>query len=329
MTAAPAAVKIPIWPDYVPEANLAGASEAEVLGSVVFGAPALAAPGVTIHVPMKQLAGARLAEVWLGDSVSETRHSGAIRFRENDDVVFGAVVAPQSRKIELVGLEAYEAILRFTKASGYPHLVRMWNHFPHINHEVAGLERYRSFCVGRHRAFQDFGYSFEADLPAASAVGSSGEGLVVYFVASRTPAAYIENRRQVSAFHYPAQYGPKSPSFSRGAVKEWNGESQLFVSGTASIVNHETRHSGNVIKQLDETIHNMEIVLATATGERYEHYRDVDTVPLYKVYIRHPKDYEAVRDRLEPAVGRGKFLYLEADICRKDLLLEIEAIVRY
>lgn len=315
-------------PEYIAEAELANLSGNHVLGSVLFDAPKAAAPGVVVHVPMRQLGAERLAEVWMARETSEPGHAGAIRYRGNDEVLFGAVVAPRSRKVELVGFEAYEAILRFTRSAGYPYLLRMWNHFPRINQEIAGLERYRAFCVGRHRAFSDFGFSFETDLPAASAVGSAAEGLIVYFIASSTPATYLENRRQMSAFHYPPQYGPKSPSFSRGAVKEWSGEWQLYVSGTASIVNHETRHAGSVLKQLDETVHNMEVVLATATGEKFEHYRMLPEAPMFKVYIRNASEYEAVRERFEAAVGNGRFLYLEADICRKDLLLEIEAIVR-
>lgn len=313
--------------DYVPESQVSVIPEREILGCVLFDAPKLAAPGVIVNVPMKQL-GDRMTEVWTAHGAGAVSHFGAIRFRSSEEVVFGAVTAPQSRKIELVGLEAYVAILRFTRASGYPHLVRMWNHFPHINQEIAGLERYRAFCVGRYRAFEDFGYSFDSDLPAASAVGSAAEGLVVYFIASRNPATYVENRRQVSAFRYPAQYGPKSPSFSRGAVTAGAARRQLYVSGTASIVDYETRHAGNVMKQLEETVHNLEIVLATATSERYEHYRDLPEPPLYKIYIRRAGDFERVRESFESAVGPGKFLYLEADICRKDLLLEIEAIAK-
>jgi hypothetical protein len=48
------------------------------------------------------------------------------------------------------------------------------------------------------------------------------------------------------------------------------------------------------------------------------------------VYVRHPADTDAVRSVLENALGANApmirhAVYLEADICRSDLLVEIEA----
>jgi len=48
------------------------------------------------------------------------------------------------------------------------------------------------------------------------------------------------------------------------------------------------------------------------------------------VYVRHPADAAGVRQQLVHALGAGsRFMqhavFLEADICRSDLLVEIEA----
>jgi chorismate lyase / 3-hydroxybenzoate synthase len=46
----------------------------------------------------------------------------------------------------------------------------------------------------------------------------------------------------------------------------------------------------------------------------------------YRVYIRHAKDYPAIRDVLFARLGAtADVVYLQADICRADLLVEIEA----
>ena len=107
----------------------------------------------------------------------------------------------------------------------------------------------------------------------------------------------------------------KSPSFSRATV--WRDT--VFVSGTSSVVGHQTVHAGDVLAQLEETLRNIEVVLAQ-TG------RTLDTVTAAKTYIRNAADYPLVAARLAEVFPVN--LYLEADICRKDLLLEIECVAR-
>ena len=51
---------------------------------------------------------------------------------------------------------------------------------------------------------------------------------------------------------------------------------------------------------------------------------------VYTVYLRRPADLAVVREVFEQAVGPGSTaardaIYLQADICRADLLVEIEA----
>jgi enamine deaminase RidA (YjgF/YER057c/UK114 family) len=93
----------------------------------------------------------------------------------------------------------------------------------------------------------------------------------------------------------------------------------VFVSGTSSVIGHTTVHVGDVTAQLDETVRNIEAVLAR-TG------RSLANVVAAKTYIRDAADYEIVASRLADVFPVN--LYLEADVCRKDLLLEIECVAR-
>jgi enamine deaminase RidA (YjgF/YER057c/UK114 family) len=93
----------------------------------------------------------------------------------------------------------------------------------------------------------------------------------------------------------------------------------VFVSGTSSVIGHETAHIGNVEAQLDETVRNIEAVLAR-TG------RTLENVVAAKTYVRNVADYDVIARRLAGVFPVN--LYLEADICRKDLLLEIECVAR-
>lgn len=253
-------------------------------------------PG-SVHVPVPQLGPERRVEQWDAPA---------------GELFFGSVSIKEAAPLEAVARDVYVRVIREARDAGYPHFVRMWNYVGSLNEHDGGRERYQLFCAGRHDAFLEAGYGA---FPAASAVGMPGRGLVTYFLAAREPGLQVENPRQVSAYRYPPQYGPKSPSFSRATV--WNGA--VFVSGTSSVVGHATAHAGDVVAQLDETVRNIDTVL-TRAGSSLEH------VVAAKTYIRHARDYDAIALRLEPVFRSN--LYVEADICRRDLLLEIEVVAQ-
>lgn len=254
-------------------------------------------PGA-VYVPLRQLGPEPRLELW-------PRHDG---------LLFGSFSADDG-DLESLTRDAYTQLIDDARRAGYPYFVRMWNHVGSINALDGGVERYQLFCAGRHDAFVSAGYLHNVDLPAASAVGMPGLGLVVYFLAAREPGVQVENPRQVSAYDYPRQYGIKSPSFSRVTV--WRDT--VFVSGTASVRGHETVHANDLGGQLEETLRNMQAVLAR-TG------RTLRDVVAAKTYIRHAAHYDCIARRLADVFPVN--LFLEADICRSDLLLEIEAVAR-
>jgi len=250
-----------------------------------------------LFVPVRQFGPAPLIESW-----------------QSDDLLFGAVSDDETQPLEQASRRVYSDVIAHVRKAGYPYFVRMWNFVGSIN-EHQERERYQLFCAGRHDAFVDAGYHHDVDLPAASAVGMPGRGLVTYYLAARDPGVQVENPRQVAAYDYPPQYGPKSPSFSRATI--WRDT--VFVSGTSSVVGHATTHIGDVDAQLDETVRNIEVVLSR-TG------RTLANVVAAKTYIRRADDAPRVAARLANVFPVN--LYLEADICRKDLLLEIECVAR-
>jgi chorismate lyase/3-hydroxybenzoate synthase len=259
--------------------------------AIAFGTPV---PGA-LSVPLRQLGPEPRLEVLA-----------------SDELLFGAVTAEETKPFEQVSRDTYAHLIEHVRTAGYPYFVRVWNFLGGIN-EIEGKERYQLFCAGRHDAFIAAGYHHDVDLPAASAVGIRGRGLITYFLAAREPGVQVENPRQVAAYNYPPQYGTKSPSFSRATV--WRDT--VFVSGTSSVVGHETAHPGDVHAQLDETLRNIEAVLGH-TG------RTLQDVSAAKTYVRRPADYPAIASRLATIFPVN--LFLEADICRKELLVEIECV---
>jgi chorismate lyase / 3-hydroxybenzoate synthase len=164
---------------------------------------------------------------------------------------------------------------------------------------------------------------------AACALGSiPGSPLTVYFLAARDNTTPIENPRQISAYHYPPQYGP-NPAFSRAGLLATGDDALLFISGTSSIVGHETRHAGDVSAQIRETLVNIEALLRQANHIRGND-RGFDMQRLaYKVYLRNTNDLALIQSQLRAFLGElPPAVYLQAEICRKDLGVEIEAVAR-
>jgi chorismate lyase / 3-hydroxybenzoate synthase len=222
---------------------------------------------------------------------------------------------------------AYQEIFDVLNATEHRHLIRIWNYLPEINAQAGGDERYRHFNSARQMAFRKSGRAIMGTVPAACALGSpAGSPLSIYFLAARRPAKMIENPRQTSAYHYPPKFGRHSPIFSRACVWGESDRARLFISGTASIVGHETIHCGDVVAQTRETLVNIAALLEEAN--RIVDWRDYLLNDLkLKVYVRKPSDLPAVETALSELLNPAtSIVYLQADVCREDLLVEIEAV---
>ena len=287
-----------------------------------------ACPVVCLDLP--QFNGPPLAEVWTSTLPVTYHQAEGIHFAMNDEVLFGALQLEEGRRapLDLVTYTAYQRLLVQVRALGYPHLLRVWNYFPHINLESDGLERYQRFCAGRHQALAEGLSDFPRTLPAGTAVGTMSGPLKIHFLAARQPGTHVENPRQVSAYEYPRVYGPHSPSFARATLRSSIFGSHLLIAGTASVVGHVSEHIGEPHKQTLETIHNLN-ALITHTEQlhgvtRGQWYGQA----LFKIYIRHPEHFATVSDILkEQLPSHTQVLYLQGEMCRSELLLEIEGIL--
>lgn len=290
-------------------------------------------------VPMQRLdADDSICEIWHGSGQLTQGQSGDIHYRHDEGVLFGVITLSETlfeagadkTPLQQATESAYRQVFALLDTLHYPYLFRFWNYIADINAHSFGLERYRQFNLGRQDAFLAHGRDVVGNVPAACALGFGQGGsvqgpLTIAFLAGRVAPLNIENPRQISAYQYPQQYGPRSPTFSRASLVRLGQDEVLFISGTASVVGHATLHPADVAAQTRETMTNIEAVLAEAN--RLANQPGFDLASLhYKVYVRHPADLAQIRAELERIVGIAlKAVYLQADVCRRDLLLEIEA----
>jgi chorismate lyase / 3-hydroxybenzoate synthase len=253
--------------------------------------------------------------------------SGIALWRGADHLV-GFARSDPSVPIEEATRRIYDGLLASAREFN---LFRIWNLVPRINEEsTGGLENYRAFCRGRSVAFEDaLGKGFMTSLPAASALGTVAPCLTIAFLAGKAPATHFENPAQVPAYEYPAEHGPRPPSFARATTVDAHGKLDAFISGTSAVVGHETFAPNDTARQLDCTFENL-MLISNACGLGPHIGAGHGVARHFKVYLRHASDLSLVTPRMERAILRpgDRVTYLGADICRAALNVEIEVSVR-
>lgn len=276
--------------------------------------------------PLQPLGDAPL-ETWQVPGPVSFGRDGALRWSTDGASMFGAVEVEEAAAGGIVGAaeQAYRVLHDALDRHGFPHVLRIWNYLDAITEGDGDLERYRQFCVGRARGFGAFD---AARLPAATAIGcrDGRRVLQVYWLAARRPGTPLENPRQVSAYRYPRQYGPQPPTFARAMLPPAGSDMPLLLSGTASVVGHETRHADSLHAQLDETFANLRSLLDEAHRRRPGLPPQLGADTRLKVYLRDVAERAAVEAALARLAPGVPTVLLQADICRRDLRIEIDGV---
>ena len=209
------------------------------------------------------------------------------------------------------------------------HAVRIWNFVPDIQAPMDGGDRYMAFNLGRFNAYTDWlgqAEGFGAILPAASAVGVGGDTLWIHVLAAETAGQPIENPRQVPAYRYSRRYGIRPPCFARATKLG----STLLIAGTASIIGEDSRHAGCIETQTRETLHNIATLIASARqpdkGSDAESLSPLIDLRVHVLDRQYAAVVQMILDDAAPEAEQVE--YVEAQLCRKELLVEIEGRAR-
>lgn len=260
-------------------------------------------------------------EVWHANAPVTCGRDGDLCWSRSDEHLFFSIAVDEAScgGIAAAAEHAYRRLTAFVAASATPHLLRLWNYLDAINFGEGDAERYRLFCDGRARGMRD---CHDLSYPAATAIGRQDgvRVLQVYGFAARQPGRLVENPRQVSAWRYPRQYGPTAPTFARGML---TADAQLLISGTAAVVGHASLHDGDLPAQIDETWAN----LGSLRGQAGFSHCDFGTHTFLKAYLRNRLDAGRVSAAMnERAPALAGLLLLAGDICRRELLVEIDGV---
>ena len=288
---------------------------------------ALGGPGVEIQFPQPDVVTIEYDDLrWI--------HTGGIAETASDSAAYGQ------------GAHAFgEAAQRLQDAGAtFQDVVRAWLYMGSITacDDESGVERYREL----NRARTDFFTEQESQgllqihrdgrnyYPACTGIGMHGQDLTVSCMTLQSDRDDVqllplENPNQTSAFNYSQEFSAKSPKFSRAMAVIIGDYVTTWISGTASIVDSETVHVGDAAGQTEQTIDNIQNLISR---QNFEHHGvrnagvRLEDLAKVRVYVKRTEDYETCRAVCERRFGPIPTIYAIADVCRSNLLVEIEGV---
>jgi chorismate lyase/3-hydroxybenzoate synthase len=284
-----------------------------------------------VSLQLQPLDRSDLFEVWWYKGEVTYTRSGNARVAECEDY---AVIIVEMEPVSADGMqeqsrEAYRELLNATNATKHTRMVKIWNYFGEINFGEEDTEKYRQFSIGRAEVFNELGIS-DNEAPTGTAIGTKdGSGLKLIALASNHAFCPVENPRQVSAFHYPREYGPRSPKFSRGGFVSLDSHKLFLISGTASVVGHESNFPYDTELQTDETFRNLTGLCDAISELDSEDIKfELDKRSILRVYLRDPEDYQEAVQKIEQhfGIGHKNVAYLHGIVCRRELMIEIDGV---
>ncbi len=241
----------------------------------------------------------------------------------------------------LIGFEKMSQMLA-KKLVRYDEVIRTWLYLGDIVGPEGDTQRYKElnrartdfythfqFCRGRTPA------AYRGPVyPASTGIGTEGKGVTMSCIALQSDRPDVmliplENPQQVPAFDYGECYSPKSPKFARAMAVAAGDSATIFVSGTASITDAESRYIEDIEGQTNLTLDN---IAALISADNFAKHgvpglgATLDDLALVRVYIKRWNDFEKTRAVCEARFGERPTIYAQGDVCRPELLVEIEGI---
>ncbi len=241
--------------------------------------------------------------------------------------------------------KAFESAMQILEEEGLSihHIIRQWNYIENIA-MVKGIEmeyqNYQVFNDVRSR-YYDKG-TFDNGYPAATGIGMDTGGVIIGFIAlspsDQVSVKPIQNPGQIDAHRYSelvlkgtATEGLKrkcTPKFERAKLVSIGSSHYIYVSGTASILGEKTVHVGDVEKQTLTTIENIFQLFSKENQESLGLNFDVSEIRFshLRAYVKYNRDIPIVQKICESKLNSNSLLILISDVCREELLVEIEGV---
>jgi enamine deaminase RidA (YjgF/YER057c/UK114 family) len=273
-------------------------------------------------------------------------HASAVKFGGYEEFwLLGVSPETQEGAVTESAFSIHDTLAAYCNELGITmnQVVRQWNYIGKILDftQVEGKPRqhYQVFNDARKIFYQQARNA--PYYPAATGIGQQTPGILIDCMAVNAPGKLdiipIHNPSQQDSYHYGQEVlkgvadraiGIKQPPlFERAVLLATAESSRLLISGTAAIKGQETIALGDVKRQTEVTIENIDLLSAQSTlAAQYPKLSSYpDTYSYVRVYVANREDIPLVRSICNGCFGNAPVNYVQADVCRDDLLVEIEA----
>lgn len=208
-------------------------------------------------------------------------------------------------------------------------IYRQWNYIQGITILNDGSQNYQEFNDARSIFYNKS--QWNNGYPAATGIGADAGGVVVEInaIKSYEKSLPIDNPLQIAAHNYSQNVldgkaidilkEKSTPKFERARLLG----NTIFISGTAAIKGEQSIGSHSAVEQTAET---MEIMDRLVSKENIPTQNNGSHYDLLRIYVKRKEDIESVKDFMDTHYPAAAKHYLIADVCRPELLVEIEGI---
>lgn len=233
-----------------------------------------------------------------------------------------------------------QQILEYEEMS-FSNVVRQWNYIAQItaNIEKDGRlsQHYQIFNDVRSKYYGKS--EFQHGYPAATGIGMDFGGVMLDFIAARFDAdnfvVRLKSPVQFDAYTYSKEvladncsmsdFCRTTPKFERAKLMNIPGNRWIFISGTAAIVGEESDLQKSVEHQTEMTIENIRCLISPSNLNRFKIQTDAEPEITYlRVYVKYKSDLLPVEQICRKHFKNIPLTFVVADICRPELLVEIE-----
>jgi enamine deaminase RidA (YjgF/YER057c/UK114 family) len=220
----------------------------------------------------------------------------------------------------------------------FGNVIRQWNYIKDIVGYTGEDQHYQIFNDIRSAYYKKA--TFKNGYPSATGIGMSHNGVIIDFIAlvpvSDTNIIPIKSPVQADAHQYSENVLAQNttstakkttPKFERAKIVLNKNQGTIYVSGTAAIKGELSSDQFEIKQQTSLTIENIYQLVSNGNLTLQGINGSFVATPQYfRVYIKNRSDFKLVQDIVSKKLGKIPVLYVEADICRPELVVEIEGV---
>ena len=272
-------------------------------------------------------------QIWQPKLIVNLFGNAVLFSKNNTRFLIGAVQANGNHTCRDQVNTCFSAIDKILSDSGFStkNIIRQWNYIHDIIRFDGNNQNYQDFNDVRSKYYGDA--FIQSGYPAATGIGMNEGGVIIEFIAMQSDEAKtfaIDNPDQIAAHHYSGNVlvgnscDKTTPKFERARFLKCLDRQMVFISGTAAIRGEHTVGIGSAKEQTRVTISNIKKLYYEEALAKNQIKPGTILFNHCRVYIKNETDFSTIEEICHNSFGDIPMVFIQAAICRNNLLVEIE-----